>query len=238
MFPSLGLLSKIDFNRGTLCLYRHRPSCTSGPPNMETSKFTMDDDHAMDISEEIRLEDELFTPSPPPPPQQKEQHQQSKNSVQATPIIPEIAKPKPGPEPKPKPNPEPKPEPAKQATAEPSRPTIKPTALKPAPFWRELTLNHDPNSPAFDKNTELQPTVPSLKAIVGDRVGYMKRQKTLEKLHVLFAKLTDVEEIKEKPWVPAMLAVENELQIYNTSVAGTYHSKLLLLLRELKSQMP
>ncbi|KAJ1894210.1 hypothetical protein LPJ66_005324 [Kickxella alabastrina] len=205
----------------------------------------MGDDHAMDISEEIRLEDELFTSSPPPP-QQKEQHQQNQTlqqvavtsrppgtySAQVSPIIPEIAKPKPGPEP------EPRPEPAKQAAAEPSRPTIKPAALKPAPFWRELTLNHDPNSPAFDKNTELQPTVPSLKAIVGDRVGYMKRQKTLEKLHVLFAKLTDVEEIKKKPWVPAMLAVENELQIYNTSVAGTYHSKLLLLLRELKSQMP
>ncbi|KAI9500194.1 hypothetical protein BX070DRAFT_255250 [Coemansia spiralis] len=103
--------------------------------------------------------------------------------------------------------------------------------------WQTRTLNYDRDSPGYDNRTEGEAIAPQLKAIVGDKIGYARRQRTLEILHEHYMRIPEIASaLSISPWTAAMHAVENEKHIYDNSVAGTYHGKLLSCLRELKQK--
>ncbi|KAJ2516535.1 hypothetical protein H4217_004518 [Coemansia sp. RSA 1939] len=108
-------------------------------------------------------------------------------------------------------------------------------ASHPEEDWRTRTLNYDPDNPGYDSRTEKEAIVPHLKAIVGDKIGYARRQRALEILYEQCKKTPDiVSDMEETPSVAARHAVEREKHVYESSVAGTYHAKLLVCLKELK----
>ncbi|KAJ1939302.1 hypothetical protein EC988_007350, partial [Linderina pennispora] len=75
--------------------------------------------------------------------------------------------------------------------------------------WRLLTLNYDRRHPGYDPKTEVQAVAPQLKAIVGDRIGYAKRQKSIQLMFDLYMK------VHKGEWVGAAQdAVERELGVY------------------------
>ncbi|KAJ2509238.1 hypothetical protein IWW47_000128 [Coemansia sp. RSA 2052] len=95
--------------------------------------------------------------------------------------------------------------------------------------WRALTLNYDAAGPAYNSACETTPMLPQLKAIVGDKIGYAKRQRALTLIYELMSK-----DHSGPPWMPAKLAIEREDQIYRDSGPGTYHGKLAVCLKDLK----
>ncbi|KAJ2373522.1 hypothetical protein GGI05_007456 [Coemansia sp. RSA 2603] len=110
------------------------------------------------------------------------------------------------------------------------------TALDETIDWRQLTINYDKEGPAYDSACETTPTIPQLRAVVGDRVGYARRQKSLGILFNKYLELCDPQTLKQSPWMPAQQAVTSEHLVYINSGAGTYSSKLLVCLQELKDQ--
>ncbi|KAJ2664921.1 hypothetical protein IWW48_000535 [Coemansia sp. RSA 1200] len=103
--------------------------------------------------------------------------------------------------------------------------------------WRTRTLNYDPNNPGYDSRTEKEAIAPHLKAIVGDKIGYARRQRALEILYEQCKKTPDiVSAMEETPSAAARHAIEREKHVYESSVAGTYHAKLLVCLKELKQK--
>ncbi|KAJ2633170.1 RNA exonuclease 3 [Coemansia sp. RSA 1290] len=106
-------------------------------------------------------------------------------------------------------------------------------ASEKADQWRGLTLNYDSNGPAYDPATEKQAKVPQLKAVVGDKVGYLRRQRALETIYKYSLEIHK----EAEPWAPARHAVLEEAELYAASVGGTYHGKLLTCLRSLKQQV-
>ncbi|KAJ1771024.1 hypothetical protein LPJ74_002715 [Coemansia sp. RSA 1843] len=122
----------------------------------------------------------------------------------------------------------------KDTDAEDNTPNSKKNSVED---WRTRTLNYDPESPGYDRKAEREAAVPQLKAIVGDKIGYSRRQRALEILYDHYKRIPDIlKTMKETPSVAAMHAVESERNVYDSSVAGTYHGKLLVCLKELKQK--
>ncbi|KAJ2747475.1 hypothetical protein GGI20_000464 [Coemansia sp. BCRC 34301] len=97
--------------------------------------------------------------------------------------------------------------------------------------WRALTLNYDYMGPAYNSLCETTQVPPQLKAIVGDKIGYAKRQRALALIYEQMIKANS-----SPLWMPAKLAVECEDQIYRDSGPGTYHGKLAVCLKDMKKQ--
>ncbi|KAJ2697027.1 hypothetical protein FB645_006034 [Coemansia sp. IMI 203386] len=129
--------------------------------------------------------------------------------------------------------PPPAPVPSKAPSPPPPAPTPTPT---PSADWRHLTINYDASGPGYDARTEQQAVVPQLKAAVGERVGYARRQRSVEMLFEHHMQLMDAATVAATPWVAAEQAILDEAAVYSGSGAGTYHSKLLARMRELKKQ--
>ncbi|KAJ2753384.1 hypothetical protein GGI19_003173 [Coemansia pectinata] len=224
MFPSLGLLSKIDCphkdkcGRGTLCLYRHRPmSVVSVPVVIPETTATA-----------INKKKPEAPPQPQPPKVVENAQIVTPKAVTSVP------------------------QPAIVVAQEPvnstaailveSNPVLAekkeqviapPVASDPAcdtDAWRALTLNYDATGPAYNSECETIRVVPQLKAIVGDRIGYPKRQRAL----TLIYEHTAAKNPEGPSWMAAKLAVECEDRIYRESGAGSYHGKLAVCLRSLK----
>ncbi|KAJ2890438.1 hypothetical protein IWW38_004130 [Coemansia aciculifera] len=96
--------------------------------------------------------------------------------------------------------------------------------------WRLLTLNYDTTGPAYNSLCESTQALPQLKAIVGDKIGYAKRQRALTLIYEHISKTTAT----SPPWLAAKLAIECEDQIYRDSGPGTYHGKLSACLKDLR----
>ncbi|KAJ2035034.1 hypothetical protein H4S03_004585 [Coemansia sp. S3946] len=225
MFPSLGLLSKIDCphkdkcGRGTLCLYRHRPVPVPAPAVTPESTATA-----------INKKKPELPPQPQPQPPKVVDCTQTVTSkdvtsapqpaiavaqvpVNSTAAILVESNPAPA-------------EKKEQVVAPPvpSDPACDTDA------WRALTLNYDTTGPAYNSECETIWVVPQLKAIVGDKIGYAKRQRAL----TLIYEHTSARTSGGPSWMPAKLAVESEDRIYHESGAGSYHGKLAVCLKSLK----
>ncbi|KAJ2393736.1 hypothetical protein GGI23_004984, partial [Coemansia sp. RSA 2559] len=125
----------------------------------------------------------------------------------------------------------------KNAAADANIPSPPRSKGNSAESWRTRTLNYDPDNPGYDSTTEREAVVPQLKAIVGDKIGYFRRQRTLELLFDHYRRIPEIATaLKESPSAAAMHAVESEKDVYDNSVAGTYHGKLLVCLKELKQK--
>ncbi|KAJ2491782.1 hypothetical protein IWW37_001981 [Coemansia sp. RSA 2050] len=96
--------------------------------------------------------------------------------------------------------------------------------------WRALTLNYDTTGPAYNSECETTRVVPQLKAIVGDKIGYAKRQRAL----TLIYENTAAKTTEGPSWMPAKLSVVCEDRIYRESGPGSYHGKLSVCLKNLK----
>ncbi|KAJ2851539.1 hypothetical protein IWW36_001023 [Coemansia brasiliensis] len=225
MFPSLGLLAQIDCpfreqcHRGSTCLFKHKPSHSIKHAQQQLNSIQQRD---MAMKEEILLEDTVAQPQT-----------SSKNNpvaVRAA-VTREPITPWPSSEFKPKPT---YTEHVSQRLDEKERAadSAKSAASDKAGQWRGLTLNYDSAGPAYDPATEEQAKVPQLKAVVGDKVGYARRQRALETIYKYSMQIHQGAE----PWVPAKHAVLEEAELYATSVGGTYHGKLLTCLKSLKQQ--
>ncbi|KAJ2108393.1 hypothetical protein GGI16_001158 [Coemansia sp. S142-1] len=223
MFPSLGLLSKIDCphkdkcGRGTLCLYRHRPVPAPAPAVTPETTATA-----------INKKKPELPPQPQPP-----------KVVDCTQIVASTAATS-------------APQPAIAVAQVPVKSTAailvesnpvlaekkEQVVAPPVPSdpacdtdaWRTLTLNYDTTGPAYNSECETIRVVPQLKAIVSDKIGYAKRQRAL----TLIYEHTSARTPGGPSWMPAKLAVESEDRIYRESGAGSYHGKLAVCLKSLK----
>ncbi|KAJ2831016.1 hypothetical protein GGI24_001729 [Coemansia furcata] len=214
MFPSLGLLSQIDCphkdkcGRGTLCLYRHRPVPAVIPDTTATAikRKPEPPPQPPSVVDAAQKATRDLTSEPPPTAVVAQEPVPSTAAilVESTPVLAE----------------------KKEHIAAP--PATSGSACD-TDAWRVLTLNYDTAGPAYDNESETARVVPQLKAIVGDKVGYAKRQRALALIYELMAAKTP-----EPSWMPAKLAVECEDRIYRESGAGTYHGKLAGCLRSLK----
>ncbi|KAJ2229150.1 hypothetical protein H4R99_006161 [Coemansia sp. RSA 1722] len=212
MFPSVGLFAKIECpfrdkcGRGSLCLFDHRP-----PAANANAKRTA----AVSVRQ-VAAVPAVRKPTAVTQPAQM---------VSTPPTAPIRSTPPPAPVPSMAPSPP------------PPAPTPTPTpAPAPSADWRHLTINYDASGPGYDARTEQQAVVPQLKAAVGERVGYARRQRSVEMLFEHYMQLMDAATVAAAPWVAAEQAILDEAAVYNGSGAGTYHSKLLARMRELKKQ--
>ncbi|KAJ1956287.1 hypothetical protein GGI12_005343, partial [Dipsacomyces acuminosporus] len=100
--------------------------------------------------------------------------------------------------------------------------------------WRALTLNYNRLGAGYNSETESQAILPQLKAQVGDKVGYAKRQKAIQLFYEQYLRIDSGDVGQGRNWVPAMHAVEREQAVYKVSAPGTYHVNLVNSLRQLK----
>ncbi|KAJ1845731.1 hypothetical protein LPJ70_002373 [Coemansia sp. RSA 2708] len=229
MFPSLGLLAKVDCphksrcHRGALCLFKHPPDHQRTQQQQQQRRRRDAGRDGAAMKDEILLEDTLVAPQaahvePPQP--------VSKAALPAEPAAPSNV-----------------PQPADIGPKrEAAAPRLDENVRLPESTcdtgtgdWRALTLNYDQHGPAFDPATERQPCVPQLKAVVGDKVGYARRQRALQTIFQHFARI-DADDTPAAPWMPAMHAVLCEAELYDSSVSGTYHGKLLTCIKALKQR--
>ncbi|KAJ2559238.1 hypothetical protein EV175_000435 [Coemansia sp. RSA 1933] len=266
MFPSTGLLSKIECpfrdecNRGTLCLFKHPEATNKGKKelaeNVDIGPKKTEMVELVDFSsEEITLEDAKPVAPVPPivrAPQKVRWHDITANTKGKQTVLPAVVGQSTNPDPQRKAasssttagimsgakKKEP-PEPIRQSVgAEHNAPKTQHSSTEKEEDWRTRTLNYDPENPGYDSTTEREAVVPQLKAIVSDKIGYSRRQRALEILYDHYKKIPGImTAMKETtPSVAAMRAVESERDVYDSSVAGTYHGKLLVCLKELKQK--
>lgn len=168
MFPSLGLLAKIECpykdkcQRGNLCFYKH--NSTTVPEQLK------EEDLGFSTGEEITL-----TTNTTPVRQEKIPN---KLRPAPPPLIFKQEREKPGP-------------PSNTKLTKEDKDGDEAIPLD----WRKLTLNYDRTGPAFDPLTDdpQKQVLPQLKAIVRDKVGYAKRQLAVQKLFERFVKLEQLE---------------------------------------------
>ncbi|KAJ2453676.1 hypothetical protein EV183_002080 [Coemansia sp. RSA 2336] len=214
MFPSLGLLSQIDCpfreqcHRGSTCLYKHTAS--HGHARQQLDRV-----HDMAMKEEILLED----PVAPPQNTKNRPARVTRKPIVGWPSVDFVPARK---------------EHVERRLEEKERApdSAEGAAPEKADQWRGLTLNYDIDGPAYDPATEEHAKVPQLKAVVGDKVGYLRRQRALE---TIFKYSLEIHRGAE-PCAAARHAVLEEAGLYAASVGGTYHGKLLTCLRSLKQQ--
>ncbi|PIA15818.1 hypothetical protein COEREDRAFT_9054 [Coemansia reversa NRRL 1564] len=242
MFPSLGLLSQIDCpyrnrcQRGTLCLFAHDRYRLRRPSTSEKQSALFDsteiwleepDSEIQTEQPEIVLAEDVNALLPESDAESKDlgarQALERALAEFRPPVITEA------------PEKPPHAEDAQILLVNSKQDSISAKNSTSVDDWRQHTLNYDRDGPAYDPATESRVVQPQLKAVVGEKVGYAKRQRALE---TLFRYLKDIysADSSEKPWLPAMHAVRSEAELYSASVAGTYHGKLLTRIRELKQQ--
>ncbi|KAI8325688.1 hypothetical protein GQ54DRAFT_192127 [Martensiomyces pterosporus] len=102
--------------------------------------------------------------------------------------------------------------------------------------WRALTLNYDRANAGYNAEAESRAILPQLKAVVGDRIGYPKRQKSVELFYEQYRRIDSQCIVDGRPWAAAMHAVEREQAVYRASAPGTYHADLVSSLRQLKKE--
>ncbi|KAJ2084091.1 hypothetical protein H4R24_000300 [Coemansia sp. RSA 988] len=239
MFPSLGLLSQIDCphrdrcQRGTLCLFAHdrcrsrKPSMTEKPrPSLlDSTEIWLEQPDAETQIEKPKSALKVSSDALPHKGDVESEDASARQALERAlaefrpPVKCEV----------------PEEAPRMQEALMPLVENEPAKNSEPVDDWRERTLNYDRSGPAYDPATESRVVQPQLKAMVGEKVGYAKRQRALETLfkHLVVIHAADS---PETPWLPAMQAVQSEAEVYGNSVAGTYHGKLLTRIRELKQQ--
>ncbi|KAJ2615018.1 hypothetical protein H4S08_001446 [Coemansia sp. RSA 1365] len=243
MFPSLGLLSQIDCphrdrcQRGTLCLFAHdrfRPRKLSTSERSQSALVGSTEIWLEEPDSEIQTKQSEPTPAGDANTLLPESDAESKDIGARQALERALAEFRP-PAITQSPEKSPHSEDAQITLVDNERGSISAKNSTSVDDWRQHTLNYDRSGPAYDPATESRVVQPQLKAVVGKKVGYAKRQRALE---TLFRYLTDIHaaDSSEKPWIPAMHAVRSEAELYSASVAGTYHGKLLTRIRELKQQ--
>ncbi|KAJ2691036.1 hypothetical protein IWW39_000244 [Coemansia spiralis] len=220
MFPSLGLLSQIDCphkdkcGRGSLCLYRHRPmpAPTVAPegtaPATPKNKPEPSSQPVAAVSDvqKVTPKDLASASQPAVVVTREPVNSAAATLVESNPVLSEMKE--------------------RDSVASP-------VASSPAgdtDAWRALTLNYDTAGPAYNSECETTRVAPQLKAIVGDKIGYAKRQRAL----TLIYEHTATKTTEGPSWMPAKLSVECEDRIYRESGPGSYHGKLSACLKNLK----